>query len=265
MDSYEYSVVLLDLDTGNEIAYITNSPVAVTYDTHIYRPCPSMKLSPAPLTGDFSTNEYKIEGLDNTLDVVSGLAANLPYSRVEHTLREVFFDGDGIQTGVQYLHRGFVYQCIVGTYRNTTALILQDHKYYTDTTAGIPCTEMCAAPFFGDSLVCKKTVYSETHTIASISGNVITLSGALTDTTPFLFNNGYIELGAQRIKIKYHNTGLDFQMSRIIPASWEGETVEVYAGCDRKLATCRDIHDNEARFLGLGIAMVDYNPLYETV
>lgn len=264
MDSYEYSVVLIDLDAGSgEESYITNSPVSFIYGGHTYVPAPDMEIKPTPLTGDFSSGEYKIRNLSTNLTLISGMATNLPYSKVSATVRELFYDGDDNLTGSEYLFRGFVYQCESRKARGRADLILRDHKYYTDTTAGVPCTELCAVSFFGDE-VCQKTVHSEPHTVDSISGYNLTVGESLIDTTSFLFKNGYIENGAQRMKIKYHESGTTFQMARPVPASWEGALVTVYAGCDRQLSTCRDIHNNEERFLGLGISMVDYNPLYET-
>lgn len=264
MDSYEYSVVLIDLDAGSgEESYITNSPISVVDGINTYTPVPEMEIKPATLTGDFSNSEYRINNLPANLALISGLAINLPYSKVSVVIREFFYDGAGALTGSEYLFRGFVYQCESRKARGRADLILKDNKYYTDTTAGIPCTELCAVSYFGDG-ICQKTVHSEPHTVSVISGYSLTVGESLIDTTAFLFKNGYIENGAQRLKIKYHETGTTFQMARPVPASWDGALVTVYAGCDRQLSTCRDIHNNEARFLGLGISMVDYNPLYET-
>jgi hypothetical protein len=264
MDNYSYSVVLVELDAGeDEVSRFTNSQIEVTHETNSYTPSPAMKINPQALTGDFSGGEYKIENIDLTLPILLYLKDNVPYSKIASTIKEVFYDDDGEEVGTEYLHKGFVYQCDVRRSRGYADLVFKDHKYYTDTTAGIPCTELCAVAYFGDT-ICQKTVYSETHTIDSISGYQITLVGPLIDTTSFLFNHGTIQNGAQRLKIKYHESGLVFQMAKPIPTSWEGAIVEVFAGCDKQLATCQDIHDNEENFLGLGIAMVDYNPLYET-
>lgn len=266
MDSYEYSVVLVDADAGDGyVGRVTNSPeqyvegAGASYKA--YAASPAMEINPTALTGDFSTGEYILKNLDASEKVFSGLAQNLPYSKVEVTIRELFFDGEGALTGSEYLFKGFVYQVMSRRAQGLVDLVLRDHKYYVDTTAGIPCTELCAVNYFGDDQ-CGVTVIHETQTIATVSGNTLTIGADLANDTAYLYNKGYVVLGAQRIKIQYHNTGRVFEMARKIPASWTGE-VELYSGCDRTLATCKNIHVNEARFLGLGIAMVDYNPLYE--
>lgn len=263
MDSYNSSVVIVDLDAGEgESGHFCNYPDTFEYNSISYAPVPAMKFVPAALTGDFSAGDYKLENVDISVPVVSGIANNLPYSKVAVTIRELLYDGDGVLVSEQYLFRGFVYQSNYKVGKGLVTIIIRDNKYYTDTVAGVPCTELCAN-HFGDQL-CLASVHSETHTIDSVSGTELTLAGDLTDTTPFLFNKGYIAVGAQRIDIKYHESGRTFQMVRDVPASWAKTICEVYAGCDKQLATCKDIHDNELQFRGMGIAMVDYNVLYET-
>lgn len=265
MDSFEYSAVLIDLDAGEGEAYhLTNSPEDITHGGNLYKACPGMEIPESTISGDFSTEEYRINNLNASFPVLIGLAANLPYPKVRADVKEVFYDLDGVETATQYLLRGFVYQVFSRRRLNQVDLSLKDAKYYLDTTAGVACTELCAAPYFGDPYICKKAVYSESHEIASISGYEITLTGPLLDSTAGLFRSGYMEYGAQRIKVKYHDTGLVFQMARRVPVEWDGADITLYAGCDKQLTTCRNIHSNEDRFLGLGIAMVDYNIYYES-
>jgi len=141
-------------------------------------------------------------------------------------------------------------------------IIFKGWKYYTDITAGLPCTEQCAWGALGNR-GCGASVVEEEHTVDSVSGYTLTITDSLVDTRAFLFNKGYIEKGGARIKIKYHETGNTFQLSKPAPATWVGSTITIYSGCDRQLSTCRDVYDNEERFMGLGVAMVDYNPFYE--
>lgn len=265
MDTYEYSVVLIEISTSiSEVQRLSSCPQDFVYGGNTYAPAPSLKHSPATITGDFSREDYKIENVPVAGTLIPGLAEGYPYSKVQIAVREVFFDGSDVETDTDYLFDGFLYQVDTQPHKNTISITAKNLKYYSDVTAGIPCTELCAAPVFGDAFICKKVVYSETHTIAGVSGYEITLTGPLVDTTDFLFNQGVIANGEQRLKVKHHETGLVFQMDKRVPSSWDGAVIELYAGCDRTLTTCRDIHNNEERFLGLGISMVDYNPLYET-
>ena len=264
MDSFEYSVVLVDLDAGEgEVGFFSNSPIPVVFETNTYLPAPSIELDPAGITGDFTRTEYTIKRIPTSIPIASALASNAPYSKISVCIREVFYDMTDTEVGMDYLYRGFVYGVESKRSLGLLDLKVKDHKYYTDTTAGIACTELCAAPYFGDDNYCRKAVTEESHVIDSVNGSVITLTTPPNDPTTKLFNQGHIAFGAQRIKIKYHETGASFQMARPVPLSWAGQSVTLVSGCDKLLTTCRTIHNNESRFMGLGIAMVGYNPLYE--
>jgi len=263
-DSYSRNLVLLELDAGNgETAYVTNNNTYFTVGTTTYLPSPAMEINPSAMTGDMDQGEYIIKALEfNTATLLARMAVNVPYSSISVVLKEVFLDDAGAVTKTEYLFKGLVYQVEVKSVHGYLDLICRDYLYYLDTTAGFACTEQCNVAYFGDD-ICQKTVQTEAHVIDSIDGFEVTLVDTPTLTTPFIFNNGYMEYEASRIKIRYHQTGKVFVMSRAVPPYWLGKTVTVAIGCNKTLETCRDIHNNEERFLGTGYAMVDYNPLYE--
>ena len=263
-DTVLNSVVLVDIDAGSgETAYLTNSESYISYDNTTYTPCSSMRVNQAELTGDFSSKEYVLEALDNTIGMLGRVSVNIPYNQIQVTVKELFLTDTGLPDYVKYRFRGLVYNVVNYPAKSRLDLILRDWKYYLDTTAGVPCTEHCQYPYFGDPNCCKATVQDETHLVESISGFAMTINADPALTTPFIFNAGYVALGAVRIKIKYHASGRTFQLSRPVPSYWLGQSVTIFTGCDRRLTTCRDIHNNEERFLGLGYNMVDYNPFYE--
>jgi hypothetical protein len=251
------STVLIGLEASSlEGAWLTNANQEYLYGGHTYVSVPSIEVSDINNTGDLSDNEIKIEGVPILPGFLSLIAGHMPYSRVEVTVMEVLDDS------VIHLYKGLLYQAEPEYMTGYIRLVCKDLKYYTDITAGIPCTEQCAVLYFGDKL-CGKAVYTESHTVESVDGVDLTIADDLNNTTSLLFNKGYIEKGAVRIKIKYHESGRVFQMDKYAPSSWVGAQVAIYAGCDRRIQTCRTIHDNESRFMGLGYSMVSYNPLYE--
>lgn len=263
MDFYEYSVVVIDLDAGEgEASRLTNNSNDVTYESITYTSSPALKLSPAALTGDFSSSEYKLENIYVTGDLLTRLSSNVPYPKIDVTIRELFYDDEGAVSKVEYLFRGLIYQVNYRRSQNYMEIVVKDYKYYLDTTGGLPCTEQCKVGYFGDTL-CQAVVLTEDQVLESVSEFNATVASDLVNTTEYLYNKGYMEYGASRICIKYHKLGKTFEMSRPIPSYWIGKTVTLVAGCDKYLDTCRDIHDNEARFLGLGFSMVDYNSQYE--
>ena len=112
MDSFEYSVILIDLDAGNsETSHFCNSPEPFTYGSVAYQSAPSLSIGDIRLTGDFTSPEHKIANLPTSLDIVSGLSENLPYPKVSVTIREGIYDLDDIETANEYLFRAFVYLC----------------------------------------------------------------------------------------------------------------------------------------------------------
>jgi hypothetical protein len=258
IDTSLTSVVLVSLEASSlEGAWLTSNDSPVVSGGRTYVSVPSMDIAEISNKGDLSDNEVKIDGVPILPGFLSLIAGHMPYSKVEVKIIEVV---GGIVTNH---YRGLLYQAEPEYGTGYIRLICKELKYYTDITAGIPCTEQCAVLYFGDKL-CGKAVYTESHTVESVDGVNLTIAADLNNTTPFLFNKGYIEKGAVRLKIKYHESGRVFQMSQYAPAAWIGSQVAIYAGCDRRIQTCRTVHNNEARFMGLGYSMVDYNALYES-
>jgi hypothetical protein len=262
-DTVAATVVVLEVDAGSgETAYVTNAGYDFSHDSKSYINSQAMKLAPFSLTGDMGTEEYKIQKLDATIGVLARLSVNVPYPQCSVVIKELTLDADLNVTGESFLFTGQVYNVEVRPLAGLMDIIARDYKYYLDRTAGVVCTEQCDVGFFGDTF-CQATTQAEDHVIAEIAGFNITLATDPILTTPFLFNKGIAEIGGSKIAIRYHESGRVFELSRPVPSYWLGQTVTINTGCDRRLETCRDIHNNEDRFLGLGYSMVDYNPLYE--
>lgn len=264
MDAFEYSSVLVKLDAGEGVVqYITNSPIPVTHGGSDYTPTPSLAISPTASTGDLSTGEYRLSGIPHRGTIIPKLAVNAPFQQIAVSVTEVFYDMLDVPVHVDLLFKGYIAEVTSTRFRKLMELTLKDHKYYTDTTAGIACTELCAAPYFADGKYCTASLTTEAHTVASIDGVNLTILTALSHTTPYLFNHGFISFGAERIKIQNHTAGLVFQMARTVPLDWDGQAIVISSGCDKQLATCASVHGKEDRFMGMGIAMVSYNPMFE--
>ena len=261
-----YSVVLLELSAGtSDFAYLTNSIDTVSYGGKDYLPMDGMDIQFPAVTSTLDASECVIKGLRPSSSVfLFQLSNHMPFSSVEVVIMDASVDADtGVVTSVSYPFKGLLYQAMPEPLKGIMSLNCRGWKYYTDITAGVPCTEQCSWQYLGGK-GCGAVVHFENQIVASVSGLTMTVNGPLANTTALLFNKGYAEFGGVRIKIKYHSSGLTFQMSKAPPADWVGKSVTLYAGCDRTLKTCRNIHNNEANFLGLGYAMVDYNALYES-
>jgi len=265
MDSNKYSVILVSLEASEtEGAYLTNAGYPLSYEGNTYQNVEGLKVDLPAESGGLDKDEGKLEGVGiNDSSFLTRLSNHYPFSKVEVTVRELDIDlsTDSV-SDVRTLFTGLVYQATPMPLTGYMNIIFKGWKYYTDITAGLPCTEQCAWGVLGNR-GCGASVVEEEHTVAAVSSYTLTILGSLSDTRSFLFNKGYIEKEGARIKIKYHETGNTFQLSKPAPATWVGSTITIYSGCDRQLSTCRDVYDNEERFMGLGVAMVDYNPFYE--
>jgi len=264
MDSNKYSVLLVSLEaSATEGAYLTNAGYPITYEGNTYQNADGLKVKLPVLGGTIDKEECRIEGMAISEGFLSNLANHYPYSKIDVTVKELDINIDSeTVAATRTLFTGMIYQVMPAPLTGYMSIAAKGWKYYTDIVAGLPCTEQCAWSILG-GIGCGATVVEEAHTVASVSGYDLTISSSLSNTTAFLFNKGYVELGGARIKIKYHESGNTFQMDKAPPSDWVGQTVTMYSGCDRRLATCRDIYDNENNFMGMGIAMVDYNPFYE--
>lgn len=263
MDIINTTATLLKLKASDsEYALLTDFNETISFEGYDYVPSDGISFELPAITADLDTKECLIKNIPLYTSFVLALAENTPFSRVEVSVIEVVLDDDLNISDPRYLFSGLLYQCSPKPTIGVVDLTCRDYKYYTDITAGMACTEQCGWAVFG-GLGCGASVPSESHVVTGITGNVVTLQGPLENTTTTLYNKGYMEYKGSHISIKYHSTGLSFEMSKFPPPSWLGKIVTIYAGCDRSLDTCKTIHNNEANFLGLGYCMVDYNPLYE--
>jgi hypothetical protein len=118
---------------------------------------------------------------------------------------------------------------------------------------------------FGD-VICGKDLSTirETATIASIDGNQVTLTGLTTTATAGYWRFGYLAYDGLQVMVREYTTGSTVTLLKTPPASWVGQTVTCTPGCDKRLDTCRNRWDREARFTGFGFKLPAYNPLLES-
>jgi hypothetical protein len=245
---------------GGFIERYTTHWTSATYGTGTYTPMQALEVEPIVESSDLS-KECTINGLQIAGNILQGLATHLPYPAVNV---EIFYGEVDINNIVQNkttIYIGLVYQSLPRLASGYMSLICRDRKYFTDRSAGIPCIEQCHAAFFGDSKICQASVTRKEFTIQSATNNYITVTEPVTDPNKS-FHKGYIEFAGVVIGIRYWVSGQVFQLRRPIPQSWVGLKVEFAYGCDKTIDMCRNVHNNESRFLGAGFGMMDYDPNY---
>ena len=257
--------VLLELTVqGYTTERYTSHYTEVTYSGNTYETMQAMEISSAVSTSNIEFAECAISGLEPVNEIALGLFYHVPYTSVSAKILQCDIDPTtDIATNPIHVYDGPIYTVSPNMVSGYMSVECRDRKYYTDITAGSPCTEQCGAPEFGDSKICQKSVTAKQFTINDISGNNVTVADTVTDPAG-VFNKGYLEYEGVRITVRYWSTGSTFQLKRPAPANWLGQAVLFYYGCDRSLSSCRNIHNNETRFWGTGYGMLDYDPKYSS-
>lgn len=133
-----------------------------------------------------------------------------------------------------------------------------------DIPLGVPANHHCAWTLFGPGCQLPSAGFSDSLTIDTIDGKVLTTTTSSARTGKF-FHRGYIEYEGVRIGIRdWDDSDPDtFYLLKLPPASWVGKTATFWAGCDKTLTTCKDRFNWESYFGGMGYAIPAYNPLIE--
>ena len=102
-------------------------------------------------------------------------------------------------------------------------------------------------------------------TISSIDNKVVTLTADPSAPTAKHWHRGYMELDGVRVDIRDWNDSdiRTFYMTDHVPSSWVGQSVQIFAGCDKTIETCRARWSNEKNFGGAGYAIPAYMPAFE--
>lgn len=109
-----------------------------------------------------------------------------------------------------------------------------------------------------------------TRTISAIDNKIVTLTTDAPTDTPKHWHRGYIQLftyDGVRVDIRDWNDSdpRTFYMVDVPPASWAGQLVHIFAGCDKTQETCLARWNNQKNFGGPGYAIPAYNPQYENL
>ncbi len=118
---------------------------------------------------------------------------------------------------------------------------------------------------FGDAN-CQKLVIptlQETGTVATVTDDVITITGLTTTTTAEYWFRGWVEIDGLRLAIRRYDTPDVFYLARRPPPNWAAQSILCTPGCDKTLSVCKERWDNIEHFAGLGFAMPARHPQIE--
>lgn len=148
--------------------------------------------------------------------------------------------------------------------KNLATLRLDGIKSMLKAPLGVQVMRTCSWRF-GDAN-CQKVVIpdlQETGTVATVTDEVITISGLTTTGTAEYWFRGWVEVDGLRLAIRRYDTPNVFYMARRPPASWSGKSILCTPGCDKTLSVCKERWDNIEHFTGLGFKMPPRHPIIE--
>ena len=172
----------------------------------------------------------------------------------------------GDDTTLATLYNGWVNRARRGRRgdKNVASLQLNSIKGLLRSPLGIPAMRTCGWRF-GDAN-CQKVVVpdlQESGTIATLTDDVVTVTGLTTTATAGYWFRGYLEVDGERINIRRFDTPNVFYLSRRPPLDWNGAAVTATPGCDKTLSTCIERWDNGEHFAALGFKMPPRHPIIE--
>lgn len=206
-------------------------------------------------------------------DFTIGISSGSAYAPVRVIVIEVI-RAEGYSTNFLRTFRGLV----VGSKRNVEgrpdfiALSAIPVKARLATIAmGLQCMHhcinrlgdgRCGVPMIG---VNKRPV-----TILAIDGTKVTIDGAdLPDgIEDRFFQRGYMSYEGLEIMVQEWRNEVEGDKTQVFlmrrpPSAWLGLTVNLFAGCDKTIETCRARFGNEPQFNGVGYKMPAYHPAFE--
>ena len=234
-------------------------------------------------TGSLELGSYSVgfttRPLTLVLPLLPGLLSGLAVSgepfydtarvKVYEVVRGVTGGGQAVDL---VLADGFVYRA-TKNFRGREGMVgleIGGEKLALQAPMGIPVNAECAWGF--QSTGCGVSATPHQATVLTIGNKTITV-GTISPAIPSSVdeeNDEYLHRGYasyQGINIPIRGWNVDepntVLLSRTAPVAWLGKAISLVPGCDKSLTTCVDRWDNEERFLGLGIGMPPYKPLFE--
>ena len=271
---------------------LTDNASEVTVDGNVYSPVPAMEIKLPTNTGLLDEKPCDILLPESAIDseIVTGpfpplhiTVRNLVREDVDEELTYHFVgklhrtvrnyrgkDGQALLQGVSWKNLLKVRPGLLATHQCQWSLFGKGC-----VTIGSPqdpeggATPPGQSPFIGAS---GAVSYCE---VASISGQEVTvdLIQEVTGRDKYWYR-GFLEHRGLRITIidwdeTYSNQAAGRATTTFIleekpPASWDGQIMRAFPGCDKFVETCENTWENKPNFSGVGYAILSYNPMIES-
>ena len=229
---------------GGTAWYYTSADFAVVYNTNTYEPA-TIGRSSAAYDSEFEVSSMKISFGYLNDPVIEYIAQN----PVELIWVEVLRWYEATPTEPSVIFVGQIKN--VAFEGNMANVSCAGFEHYLKQR--IPKYRFqigCNNDLFDDFCGINKVLWKTTTTITSIDTDGVVLTstafGAFDDD---YFTRGYLDWGDYHRMVVDH-VGDDITLRFRIPGLDVGQTVDVYAGCDRQLTTCVEKFNNKDNFFG---------------
>jgi len=156
--------------------------------------------------------------------------------------------------------------------RGIVAVYALNWKSRVRAALGIPALNECVWPVYGDGKGCRAIPVAVAGEVTEIVDNRVAIRkpggvDPLDGRPDRFFHRGRIVRDGLSIDVKDWSNSFPenpdhFYLDDFAPQDWLGRAVTVVEGCPRTVAACR-AKGQEARFMGIGIAIPDRNPVLE--
>lgn len=263
------SFILLDFIYGSTAWKLTNA--TTNLDTKFGRYISDTKITvklPANSIAGFQDQAAEIEISHDLWPFASLLTSKRSFPPVTVHVREREHGLNIDRMTLRYV--GSILKAIKNPARKIgiVKLVCGDAKKDLASSAGISENPFCAW-VFGDLKTCDidgnidlaSLGESATLVFTSNSSPIVTITGLSAHPNNY-WRRGFVRYNGLDIRIRNWSSGETFQLSKLPPLDWDGATVEVFPGCDKRSATC-EFWNNIDNFRGLAIKSPSYHPVFE--
>jgi hypothetical protein len=258
--------------TGAVIAAYTDRDSDTEFEGQIYTSETSMEIQLPENNGLLNESPCNF-----VLPLLAGfpteLTSGLPYPPVYVNVVE-FVRGEGVSAVAMRTFSGLVAAAKrnAAGRRNYISMSALPIKARLQTiTLGEPCNHQCINRL-GDAR-CQVPLISSPNKlivqISAIDGTEVTVSSPIpAGLEDRFYQRGFFQKDGLQIGIQIWRNELQgdkqvFFLNRRPPNNWVGVNLDLFAGCDKTIETCRSRFDNESQFNGRGYHMPAYHPNYE--
>lgn len=229
---------------------------------------PDIEVELGPQNGTLETETAEIT--IPTSDFTERLLGLGVVSDVQVIVTEVTNDPDGVLIDSSRVFGGHVKSVVENPDGKTScrSMRCESLKARLDSAVGVQATGTCPWRVYTDVCGANKADFTFQGVVSSVDilNFKVVITGLPAAPDSEFFSRGSLELDGVSVGVRYWSqlAPAEFHVNRIPPEDWVGQTVDVVAGDDYELETCKARFDREESFAGIGLKLPKYHSVFET-